>query len=447
MTDDTPATTVRLRELVGQVSRRWMLVASSIAVVTGACLGAGTLVQKEYTAVASLAVSPLTTNPFSAAAVNQQINITTERAILGSSEVARIASKELGPGAAAPNLLLKQVDVAAPSGSQVLEVSVTAPDPQEAADYANAMAAAYLQFRAEGAADVASGYVAAFDREIGKLTALKNPTPQQAQRLSDAVQQRQNFILVADSPGRIIGVASAPAEPSSLSQRTFLIAGLVGGLLAGIVAALLRERLDKRVRTCSRLSEACSAPALKVVDQDDLDGMRWVLRSLTTAPAARPSGPMIISTIPVAGKGRSPRDFVNGLADVARAAGLSVLVLRPTDINLAMVDQGWPGSASDNWSLLDLVILESDHRLKGARRALLADHLDAVVVLAFAKSNLKDLRLLDSDLGQSSALRVPVLLGTRFSDGAMKERAKGSLITLPRSAGADQEVTERKEPA
>ncbi|WP_087873033.1 YveK family protein [Arthrobacter globiformis] len=447
MSEGKPAATVRLRDLAGQVSRRWMLVAASIALATGASLGASTFVEKEYTAVASLAVSPLTTNPFSSAAVNQQINIITERAILESSEVARIASKELGVGAVAPHILLKQVDVAAPSGSQVLEVSVTAPDPQDAADYANAMAAAYLQFRAEGAADVASGYVKSLDREIARLTAIKNPTAQQGQQLSDAVQQRQNFILVADSPGRIIGVASAPAEPSSLSQRTFLIAGLAGGLLVGIVAALLRERLDTRVRRCSRLSEACSAPALKVADRDDAEGMRWVLRSVTAAPAASASGPLIISTMPVAGKGRSPRDFVDGLAGVARAAGLAVLVLRPADIDPAMIDQGWPGTAPEIWSQTDLVILESDHRLKGARRARLADHLDAAVVLATAKSSLKDLKRLHSDLGESKARQVPVLLGKRFDDGGTQDPAKGSLITLPTPTTADEEVTERKEPA
>ncbi|MFC9333914.1 Wzz/FepE/Etk N-terminal domain-containing protein [Arthrobacter sp. NPDC057009] len=447
MTDGRPAATVRLRDLAGQVARRWMLVVSSIALATGACLGASTFVQKEYTAVASLAVSPLTTNPFSSAAVNQQINIVTERAILESSEVARMASKKLGPGTAAPHLLLNQVDVAAPSGSQVLEVSVTAPDPQEAADYANAMAAAYLQFRAEGAAAVASGYVKAFDREIGQLTAIKNPTPGQAQQLSDAVQQRQNFILVADSPGRIIGVAHAPSDPSSLGQRTFLIAGLAGGLLLGIVAALLRERLDTRVRTSRRLSEACAVPALKVAEEGDAEGMRWVLRQLRAAPAESPGGPMIVSTMPVTGKGRSPRGFVNGLAEVARTAGLAILVLRPADIDPAKVDQGWPGGMPDTWAHLDLVILESDHRLKGARRARLADHLDAAVVLATAKSSLKDLRHLHSDLGESKARRVPVLLGKRFNDGGTQDRETGSLITLPTPTTADEEAAERKEPA
>lgn len=443
-----PAATVRLTELAGTVARRWLLVASSIAVVTGACLGAGTTVQKEYTAVASLAVSPLTTNPFSSAPVNQQINITTERAILHSNEVARIASKELGRDDLGPGALLKLTDVAAPSGSQVLDVSVTMPDPQEAADYANAMAAAYLKFRAEGAAEVASGYVAALDKEIAELTGVRNRTAQQAQRLSDAIQQRQSFILVADSPGRIIGVAGAPTDPSSLRQSTFLLAGLIGGLIVGIGAALLRERLDRKVRTWSRLSEACSRPALKVADQDDVDGMRWVLRSVRGPAVQAANGPLLISTMPVVGRRQILKDFADGLADAARAAGLSVLVLRPTDISLAMVDQGWPKSARGDWSGLDLVILETDHELRGARRAALADHLDAVVVLAFAGSDLQDLRRLESDLVDSKALRVPVLLGKQFSgEGATDQRKEGSLVTFPASAGSDQEVQERKEPA
>jgi capsular polysaccharide biosynthesis protein len=195
-TTDLPPSTVRLRELAAQVSRRWVVLIVSITLVTAASLGAGALVQKQYTAAASLTVSPLTTNPFSTAAINQQVNINTERAILKSKEVARLASEQLGTGADGPSALLRQVDVAAPSGSQVLEVSVTMPDPQKAADYANAMAAAYLKFRAEGAAEVASGYVATLSDEIARLSAIENPTDQQAQRLSDAIQQRQNLTPV-----------------------------------------------------------------------------------------------------------------------------------------------------------------------------------------------------------------------------------------------------------
>jgi capsular polysaccharide biosynthesis protein len=447
MTDNRSAGIVRLKELAALVARRWMVLIFSMAAVTAGSLGAGSLVQKEFTASASLAVSPLTTNPFSSAAVNQQINIVTERAILQSSEVARIASEDVGSATATPQILLKRVDVAAPSGSQVLEVSVTMPNAQEAADYANAMAKAYLRFRADGAAAVASGYVAALDKEIGQLSAVQSPTQQQAQRLSDAVQQRQNFILVSDSPGRIIGVASAPSDPSSVSERSFLLAGLIGGLLVGIVAALLRERLDRRIRTRSRLGDACSGHALTVVDQDDTEGMRWVLRSITADTNAKASGPILIGTLPVVGKNPSPSGFVEGLAAVARAAGLSVQVVGPTDISPSKVDQGWPESALSSWNRMDLVILETDRRLRGARRARLADHLDAVVVLAYAKSTLKDLRQLESDLGESTALRVPVLLGKRFHAEAVKERDEGPVPTLPPSEEAEQGMTERKAPA
>lgn len=445
MSNHRPASPVRLRELVAQVSRRWIVLIVSIALVTAASLAASTLVRKEYTAAASLAVSPLTTNPFSAAAVNQQININTERAILESPEVARLAAEALGTGAAAPGALLQQVDVAAPSGSQILEVRVTMPHPQEAADYANAMAAAYLQFRAEGAADLAAGYIAALDEAIASLSAVGNPTEQQAQRLADAVQQRQTLTLVADSPGRIIGVASAPSKPSSLSRLSFLMAGLIGGVLVGIVAALVRERLDRKIRTRSRLSEACSVPALKVTGTNDAEGMRWVLRSLTAASSAQAGGPLLISTMPAFSRSSYPQEFTDGLADVARAAGFSVLVVRPADIDPAKIDRGWPGSAANRWHHLDLVILEIDQHLSGARLARLADHLDAVVVLAYAASSMKDLRRLQSDLAGSSAQRVPVLLENRSNEELSKERDPGALLTLHTPAIAEQETVKRRE--
>ena len=439
MTNDLPASTVRLRELAAQVSRRWIVLVASIILVTSASLAASFMVPKEYTAAASLTVSPLTTNPFSSAAVNQQVNINTERAILASKEVARLASSQLGSGAASPSALLRQVDVAAPSGSQVLEVSVTMPDAQQAADYANAMAAAYLRFRAEGAAEQASGYVAALSEEITRLSAIQNPTEQQAQRLSDAIQQRQNLNLVADSPGRIIGVASPPSWPSSLSRVSFLVAGLIGGILVGVVGALIRERLDRRVRTGSRLSAACSAPALKVLDKNDAEGMRWVLRALVPVVDAQASGPALVGVVPAFSKNNAPSDFVDALSDVARAAGLSVLVVKPSEMDPAKIDQGWPGSVPFNWQHRDLVILETNHRLRGARRARLADHLKAVVFLAFADSSLSDVRQLESELGSSPALRVPVLLGNQFNETSSKEGDTGSLLTLPTAAVTQQE--------
>jgi capsular polysaccharide biosynthesis protein len=446
-TTDLPPSTVRLSGLAAQVSRRWVVLIVSITLVTAASLGAGALVQKQYTAAASLTVSPLTTNPFSTAAVNQQVNINTERAILKSKEVAQLASEQLGTGAPDPSALLRQVDVAAPSGSQVLEVSVTMPDPQKAADYANAMAGAYLKFRAEGAAELASGYVAALSEDIARLSAIEKPTDQQAQRLSDAIQQRQNLTLVADSPGRIIGVASPPSQPSSMRQLSFLIAGLIGGILVGLVAALLRERLDRRVRTRSRLSEACSAPALKVADKNDAEGMRWVLRTLSPVMAAQRSGPALVGVMPAFSNSSCPPEFAEELAEVARTAGLSVLVVRPADIDPAKVDQGWPGSVPSNWHHSDLVILDTSQRVRGARRAILADHLDAVVILAYANSSLDDLRQLESDLDRSSAVRVPVLLGNLFNEESSDGRGPGSLLTLASSAelAEKEHVTERKE--
>ncbi|WP_461172290.1 hypothetical protein M1D93_15010 [Arthrobacter sp. Z1-9] len=446
MTSERPASTVRLRELGITVMRQWLVLLASIALVTAVSLYASTQVEREYTATASLTVSPLTTNPFSSAPVNQQININTERAILESNEVARMAAEELGTSTGSGGLL-KQVDVAAPSGSQVLEVSVTMPDPQEAADHANAMAGAYLRFRSKGAVDLAAGYIAALSEEISRLTTVERPTEQQSQRLSDALQQRQNLTLVADSPGRIIGVATPPSQPSSLSQLSFLIAGLIGGVLLGLAAALMRERLDGKVRTRSRLSEASSVPTLTVTDQDDTEGMRWVLRALTDAINTGAGGPALVSMMPAFSNKPCPPEFTDALAGVARAAGLSVLVVRAADIDPAKIDQGWPEPVLNTWQHRDLILLETDVRLAGVRRARLADHLHAVVVLVYADSSLKDLRRLEQDLDASSASRVHVLLGNKSNNKHAKERKPGSLLALPTMASDEHERTKRKEPA
>jgi hypothetical protein len=56
----------------------------------------------------------------------------------------------------------------------VLQVSVAASTPDEAADYANAMAEAYLTFRGQGAAQLAQGRIAEIDQRIAELQGDEN---------------------------------------------------------------------------------------------------------------------------------------------------------------------------------------------------------------------------------------------------------------------------------
>lgn len=88
--------TVRLSDVVVRLRRRLVVVlaTTALAVAAGAALGATW--PATYSATAVVTVSPITSTPFSSTPINQQVNITTERAVVLSSEVAQLAAASYG---------------------------------------------------------------------------------------------------------------------------------------------------------------------------------------------------------------------------------------------------------------------------------------------------------------------------------------------------------------
>lgn len=236
--------------IVEVLRRRWRVIAvcALIGVLGGVALWAAT--PTRYSATTSLVVSAGVSNPFTG--TKEEVNIRTEQEILGSREVAQRASEALGVTLNPGSFLLSQVDVAAPSGSQVLQVTVSADSPTEAARAADALSEAYLEFRREGADTVVNGYLEKIDAQLVELQG----RPQDAATSSlvqTLQQQRLSLLLTTSEPGRIIGEAEVPSSAATPGLTISLAGGLVGGVLLGVAAALLRERTDPRVRSADRL--------------------------------------------------------------------------------------------------------------------------------------------------------------------------------------------------
>lgn len=236
--------------IVEVLRRRWRVIAvcALVGVLGGVALWAAT--PTRYSATTSLVVSAGVSNPFTG--TKEEVNIRTEQEILGSREVAQRASEALGVTLNPGSFLLSQVDVAAPSGSQVLQVTVSADSPTEAARAADALSEAYLEFRREGADTVVNGYLEKIDAQLVELQG----RPQDAATSSlvqTLQQQRLSLLLTTSEPGRIIGEAEVPSSAATPGLTVSLAGGLVGGVLLGVAAALLRERTDPRVRSADRL--------------------------------------------------------------------------------------------------------------------------------------------------------------------------------------------------
>ena len=121
------------------------------------------------------------------------------------------------------------IAVSTPQNTVIMQLSVSSPDAQQAADIANAVAAT-LGKKVE---------------EIAPKSVAGAPT-----------------VSV-----RTIQTAVKPDTPSSPNVRLNLVAGFVIGILIGVLAVVLRELLDTRVRSAEIASRVTGAPMLAQIQR------------------------------------------------------------------------------------------------------------------------------------------------------------------------------------
>ncbi len=339
VTRESTTRSLHFGEFGVRVLRRWPTFLAGFLITVALAVMASTQVPKLYTATTTLVVSPIVANPSAGASAQGTININTEREILGSNEVARLAAEQLGVPFTGSSALLTQTDVAAPSGSQVLQVSVSASDPEDAARYSAAMANAYLEFRRQGAQQLAAAYLAAIDEQIEQLTASGDSSNATLAALADLRDQRRSLELLGSEPGRIVGQAIPPSNPSSLGLKQFLAAGLVGGLLVGLGLVLLRDRLDRHVRYPSRLADATDSQPSVVHGAKDAEAVRWLVREIDlAAPQGEAARLVGLAALRVAS---AP---LREALTAALTNSEEPVVVDGADLSPAEVDRGWPST-------------------------------------------------------------------------------------------------------
>ena len=416
MTDAPIDATVRFRELWHRVARRWRTAATVALLCLAVALTVGLATPREYTATATLTVFPMTLDPFSASSSNQQINIQTEREVISSSEVAAIAAAKLGD-TVSPGALLTSSSVGAPSQSQVLQVSVTAGDPEDAAERANAMAAAYLEFRSQGATEVAAERIRALDERIAEIEASNARSGQ----LDELREERSSLELVGSNPGRIIGVASPPSTPSSLGLPSFLAAGAAAGLLLAGAVALVVDLRDRRVRFPERLSEATGKSVYVLRRPDDDEAFRWILRVVREPFAgSRRTRPIVVSLFGL--PGTASHEALMHLTATAEAANLVVHSIPASELPGDELDDSWRYQP-DKGARTNMVLIDASEIGSAARRANLADGSDAFVILASAGDELRAVRALLENISAAKGTVVPVFAGP----GAARAAAAGGV--------------------
>ncbi len=225
--------TISITRLLQAVWKRilWVIAAVVIAVAASAII-TQFFITPQYQASCWLFVntfssdSSYTQNQISATQLQAATQLAnTYIQMLRSETVLNDVSGELG-GAYSPQQLSQMISASVITDTQILVVTVTNPDPEQAAQIANAVA------------QVAPASIQSF---------------------------------VEGSSVTVPQYASVPTAPSSPSMSRNLMIGFLVGLVVGVGAALVAYFLDTRVTQQDNLSEIYGYPLLGIIPNMDSD--------------------------------------------------------------------------------------------------------------------------------------------------------------------------------
>jgi capsular polysaccharide biosynthesis protein len=291
MTISSRPDSFELADYLGVLRRRWLivLVLSCVGVLLAGAYAK--LAPRTYTASVSVYVSSAisTGNP-SVGRTTGLVNMDNEAQIVQSTTVAAMAGRALhSPLSTAA--LLKQVSVAVPPNTTVLQINCSAPKRAAAALCANDFGAAFLRNRLDTAEASVSSEIASLrnasatlSRRVADLRArLKALPPGSPDQYTDqldlnaAVGQLTEVEdgLNADLPqlasmqqpgntlaGYVTTPATPPSTPSSPRKLLLLPSGLLGGLLIGLLLAFVVDRRDQRIHSTREIERYLDLPVL-----------------------------------------------------------------------------------------------------------------------------------------------------------------------------------------
>ncbi|MGZ4115126.1 MAG: polysaccharide biosynthesis tyrosine autokinase [Actinomycetota bacterium] len=342
--------------------RRWR---STIAVITFLVLGLAAAYSYTrppvYSSDASVLVKPVQTSTEPARL--SDIDAQTEMKIATSYDVAQDVAQRLG--VRDPRALLGHVSASMTEGSQILTITFTAKNPDEARLGAQTFAQAYLNYRAAIANDAIARLQASIVSNIGKvkekIQQLKHdlraaaPGSADEQTLNQDLQiqsallvnlqsQLGSFSVSSGVPGTIIDPAGRPAAPSSPNHPFDLAAGLFVGLLLGAGVAFLREQMQQRIDSPEEVEGVLGVPALTTVprmgrvgrrraaglavDRDSTGGVAQSYRLLRTSLlAARERSAIRVVLVTSAGAGEGKTTTAANVAAALAEVGAQVVLV------------------------------------------------------------------------------------------------------------------------
>jgi Mrp family chromosome partitioning ATPase len=191
--------------------------------------------------------------------VDPQQFLDTATALAGSPQVYSDASALAGGKLGSPGSLQSATTVGQVADTDILTFTTSSSDHARAIKIANAVATAYINFRARLQA-------ASINQTIAKLTATLGPLPAGPERTQVAGElSRAQLIQGATSNDATVVRQAVSADKTSPSPVKDSVIGLSLGLVVALLLVALREAVDSTVRSEADVEDLLAKPVLATV--------------------------------------------------------------------------------------------------------------------------------------------------------------------------------------
>jgi capsular polysaccharide biosynthesis protein len=306
---------------------------------------------------ARVMVNPSAGNPFvpAPASVRQDelTSLETEAQVVRSTEVLSLVADQL-PGLTA-NELARGLQVAVPANTQILQISYSSADPDEARQVTDAVTGAYLDNRVRRFDEVNAARIGRVETQTIEVLNELHAATDAAQHgsggerafqveLADALRNElvslraQRTALENDEApaGSVIAPASAAKSTGELTSILFPVGGALAGVALGCLLATLLERYAGKVRSVREVElsglpvlAAVPSPNLRtrLLHKDKIDAVDTMIRRLRASILELDPRPEVIAIAP-AGSGESNVEVSEAVAESFARAGHRVVLVR-----------------------------------------------------------------------------------------------------------------------
>jgi capsular polysaccharide biosynthesis protein len=321
---------------VAALRRRWLPAALCVLLVPVGTFALASRQSDTYEATASLLfrapegqTAPLRTT-FFAEALDRNRRAATNLQLVSLENVSARAARELGGGATADSVKA-DLKVSGEPQSDLISVTGRSESPREAARVANAVADAYISFRADAnrtrirqAQDLLRRRIAALSAE--ELASSRGRTLRQR-----AVQlDREQAVQAGDA--EIVEPATPPTSASNPSVKRLTAVGLLAGGGLALLFVLALERADRRVRDADEAVDVLSMPELAHLrGTAPSDALRaGTLSWSELMRSARDHPPRFVAVTTSRGEEPAPA-LLRGLEEAARRDGIEARLAEASD--------------------------------------------------------------------------------------------------------------------